>query len=215
MVSGRPSVTPYLDRWGRPVRRRNRWTHVSHPWNGPVWRLDRSDWDLEFDGFERCWYLWTGGSMDKPVDRYLDGAMEWCEQRYRELARKWHLELSAEFPDLEIYFGGWGPEQELSQYELGERVMEEETSWLFTWIYSGARDRHWAAAGGMCRMVIERIRRDRPEAERILRVLAGEDPDAVELEEIPAGWRPDTDAWEAGKFNDPPEEPDLNPAATS
>lgn len=194
MTSAEPTVEPYRDRWGHPVRRRGRWTHVSHQWNGPVWRLDRTDWDLEFDEFEHCWYLWTGGSMKEQVDRYLDGAMEWCERRYRELARNWHLELSADFPGLEIYLGnGWGPAEELRTIELGERAMECETYWLFTWIYSKERDRIWAAVSGMFGMVIERIRRDRPEAERVLRVLAGDDPDEISIGEIPPGWYPDVD----------------------
>lgn len=115
--------------------------------------------------------------------------------------RWWHLELAAEFPELEIYTGhGWGPDQELGQYELGERVMEEESLWLFTWFYSDAKARHWAAVSRMFGMVIERIRRERPEDERILRILAGDDPAEVSWEEIPEGWRPDAQAWDEGRL---------------
>lgn len=120
------------------------------------------------------------------------------------LSRWWYLDLAAEFPELEIYTGhGWGPAEELAQLELGERVIEYETYWLFTWVYSEKRDRIWAAVSGMFGMVVERIRRDRPEAERILRVLAGEDPDEVSLKEIPPGWMPDTAAWEQGRLPRP------------
>jgi hypothetical protein len=117
------------------------------------------------------------------------------------LSRWWHLDLAAGFPGLEIYTGhGWGPDQELSTIELGERVMDHEADWLFTRIYSEPRDRHWAATSGMFAMIIERIRRDRPEGEKILRVLAGEDPERVGEEDIPAGWLPDTAAWDEGRF---------------
>jgi hypothetical protein len=77
-----PTVTPHLDRWGRPVRRRSRWTYVSHSWNGPVWRLDGSDWDLEFDDFEAAWFLYVGGSYRETISHYLDCAMEWIEHKY-------------------------------------------------------------------------------------------------------------------------------------
>lgn len=117
------------------------------------------------------------------------------------LSRWWYLDLGAEFPQIEMYTGhGWGPEQELGLIELGERVMEEEALWLFTWFYSEARDRHWAATSRMFGMVVERIRRERPEAEKILRVLAGNDSDEVRLEEIPDGWMPDVQAWDEGRF---------------
>jgi hypothetical protein len=120
-----------------------------------------------------------------------------------EASRWWYQELAAKFPELEIYTGGWGAAEELGQYELGERVMEHETYWLFTWIYSERKDRIWAAVGGMFGMVIERIRRDRPEEERILRVLASEDPDAVSFEEIPPEWRPDAAGWDEGRLPRP------------
>ncbi len=115
-----------------------------------------------------------------------------------EPGRWWYLELAAQFPELEIYSGGWGPAQELGLIELGDRVMTAEALWLFTWLYSSERDRHWAAACGMFGMVIERIRRDRSVAERVIRVLAGENENAVAMDEIPAGWRPDVRAWEEG-----------------
>jgi hypothetical protein len=115
--------------------------------------------------------------------------------------RWWHLDLASGFPELEIYSGhGWRPEQELGLAELGERVMDEEALWMFTRIYSRPRDRHLAAASGMFRMVIERVRRDRSEDERVLRVLAGEDPDAIRMEDVPAGWRPDARAWDEGRY---------------
>jgi len=69
-------------RAGRPIRRRGRWAFVSHPYNGPVWRLDGSDWDLEFDPFEHAWHLYVSGSYRTTVDSYLDGAMAWTEQKY-------------------------------------------------------------------------------------------------------------------------------------
>jgi len=186
-----PTVQPYRDRWGRPVRRRGRWTHVSHQWNGPVWRLDRSDWDLEFDEFDHYWYLWYGGSQRGPIGRYLDGAMEWCEHRYYEMARNWHLDMSARFPELEIHLGnGWGLAEELADVELGDRVTLHEALWLPTRFYSKERDRVWAAVAGMFGMVVERVRRDRSEGEKILRVLAGDDPQYVSLDEMPPGWVP-------------------------
>jgi hypothetical protein len=118
-----------------------------------------------------------------------------------EVSRWWYLDLAAEFPMLEIYTGhGWGPAQELGQYELGERVMTEEALWLPTWFYSKAPDRHWAAVSRMFGMVIERIRQDRPEYEKILRVLAGDDPAEVLMTEIPEGWLPDAQAWEEGRL---------------
>ena len=115
--------------------------------------------------------------------------------------RWWYLELATEFPELEIYTGhGWGPEQELGTIELGERVMTAEAYWLFTRLYSRERDRVWAAVSGMFGMVVERLRRDRPEEERVIRVLAGTDPDEVSMDEIPKVWRPDVQAWEEGRL---------------
>lgn len=117
------------------------------------------------------------------------------------LSKWWYLDLAAEFPELEIYTGhGWGPAQELGIIELGERVMTHEAWWLFTWIYSKERDRIWAAVSGMFCMVIERLRRDRPEAERILRILARQDPDEITAADIPAGWYPDVEAWDRGEL---------------
>jgi hypothetical protein len=117
------------------------------------------------------------------------------------ISRWWYLDLAAEFPELEIYTGhGWGPEQETGQLELGERVMTEEALWLVTWIYSRPSDRHWAAVSRMFAMIIERIRRDRPETELAMRALAGEDPEEISEHEIPPGWLPDVQAWNAGKF---------------
>jgi hypothetical protein len=114
-----------------------------------------------------------------------------------ELSRWWYLDLAAEFPELEIYSGhGWGPAQELGLIELGERVMDSEANWLFTWVYSTERDRHWAAVSLMFGMVVDRIRRERPEGERILMILAGQDLDEVSMDEVPDDWRPDVQAWD-------------------
>jgi hypothetical protein len=115
-----------------------------------------------------------------------------------QLSRWWYLDLAADFPELEIYSGGWKAEQELGLIELGQRVMDHEAGWLFTWVYSNERDRVWAAVSAMFGMVLERIRRDRPEGERVIRALAGQDQDAVSRDEIPAGWYPDVQAWDGG-----------------
>jgi hypothetical protein len=71
---------------------------------------------------------------------------------------------------------------------------------MFTRIYGRPRDQHWAAVSTMFAMVIARVRRDRTQDERVLRVLAGEDPDEVRMSDVPAGWCPDTRAWEEGRF---------------
>lgn len=103
-----------------------------------------------------------------------------------EPGRWWYLDLAAEFPELEIYTGhGWGPDQELGQLELGERVMIHESLWLFTWFYSKEKDRIWAAVSGMFGMVCQAMR------DRKLY------PD---IDPIPEGWYPDVEAWEAGTF---------------
>lgn len=84
---GTVAVTPKL-RAGKPVRRRNRWTLVSHPFNGPVWRLDGTDWDLEFDPLDHSgmvtgrWFLYRDGLYAETLDHYLDGSMEWSERTY-------------------------------------------------------------------------------------------------------------------------------------
>ena len=103
-----------------------------------------------------------------------------------EISRWWYLDLAADFPDLEIHFGGWKAEQETSLIELGERVMNAEADWLLTWIYSSERDRTWAASGSMFRMVLQRMRDQKL------------DP---EVDPVPAGWYPDAiyydrDRWE-------------------
>lgn len=105
--------------------------------------------------------------------------------------RWWYLDLAAEYPEPEIYVGhGWGPAQELGLIELGERVMTEEALWLLTWIYSSERDKIQAAVLGMFRMVMDRVRRDRPEAEQVILALQGDDGAAVHYDEIPFGWCP-------------------------
>ena len=88
-----PTVTPKLGPTGKPIRRRGRWTYVSHQWNGPVWRLDGSTWDLEHDpddhsvciGGDLCngaWVLWVDGRYREPVAEYLDGAMWVIEEKF-------------------------------------------------------------------------------------------------------------------------------------
>ena len=88
-----PPVTPIAGRWGKPIRRRGRWTFVSHPWNGPVWRLDGTTLDLEHDpcchsvciGSDQCngaWVLYQDGRYKEPVGEYLDGSMYAVEQQY-------------------------------------------------------------------------------------------------------------------------------------
>jgi hypothetical protein len=96
----------------------------------------------------------------------------------------WHLEL-AHVPGVEMYYGGWTGDEELRQLELGERVMDHETDWLFTRLYSKPRDRMWAAVGGMYRMVLQAMRD------------AGKDP---ATEPAPAGWHPDAEAWDEGRL---------------
>jgi hypothetical protein len=103
-----------------------------------------------------------------------------------QLSRWWYLDLSADFPELEIRFSSaGGPEWELGLVERGERVMEYEASWIITWIYSKPRDRHWAATGGLFNMVLQAMR------DRGLK--PGIDP-------IPEGWMPDARAWDEGVF---------------
>jgi hypothetical protein len=94
-----PEVTPVLGSSGKPVRRRGRWTYVSHQWNGPVWRLDGTALDLEHDpgchsvcnGGDRCngaWVLYEDGRYKEPVGEYLDGAMHWVEQQHDRAAAR-------------------------------------------------------------------------------------------------------------------------------
>ena len=88
-----PTVTPELRSTGQPIRKRGRWTYVSHQWNGPVWRLDGTTLDLEHDtdnhsvciGSRRCngaWVLDEHGRHIEPVDEYLTGAMYWVEKEW-------------------------------------------------------------------------------------------------------------------------------------
>lgn len=77
-------------------RRIGRWTYYSHPYNGPVWRLDGTTLDLEHDlsshaccnGGERCngaWVLYENGRYREPVSEYLCGyycAMWQVERRW-------------------------------------------------------------------------------------------------------------------------------------
>jgi hypothetical protein len=75
------------------TRRIGRWTYYSHPYNGPVWRLDGTTLDLEHDldchavciGGDRCngaWVLYEHGRYREPVAEYLRGAMDQVEQRW-------------------------------------------------------------------------------------------------------------------------------------
>lgn len=70
--------------------RKGRWTRISHPYNGPVWRLDGTTLDLEHDpdchsvcsGGSRCngaWVLYRDGVYSQPVGEYLETAMECTE----------------------------------------------------------------------------------------------------------------------------------------
>jgi hypothetical protein len=83
-----PTVTPKLGPTGKPIRRRGRWTYVSHSWNGPVWRLDDTTLDLEYDELSSgacipgCWILYRNGRYDTPIGHYLDYAMEYVEEKY-------------------------------------------------------------------------------------------------------------------------------------
>ena|SRR6185369_9365612 len=88
----------------------------------------------------------------------------------------WHLDLAADFPELEIYYGGWKSEQETGLLELGDRVMDEMAGWLFTWICSSERDRIWAAVSYMYRAVLQAMRN------------AGLQPGCAA--DLPAGWYP-------------------------
>ena len=77
----------------RRPRRIGRWTYFSHPYNGPVWRLDGTELDLEHDtschavciGSDRCngaWVLYEHGRYREPVTEHLRGAMEDIERRW-------------------------------------------------------------------------------------------------------------------------------------
>lgn len=82
-----PTVRPKLGPTGKPIRR-GRWTFVSHQWNGDVWRLDGSDWDLEFDPLDTSqfrrggWTLYIRGRYAENVAHYLDCAMEYAEKEF-------------------------------------------------------------------------------------------------------------------------------------
>src|SRR5579859_374545 len=78
------------------IRRIGRWTHFNHPYNGPVWRLDGTELDLEHDpgshavciGGDRCngaWVLYEHGRYREPVAEHLRAAMEDIEQRWDSL----------------------------------------------------------------------------------------------------------------------------------
>ena len=80
-------------------RRIGRWTYYSHPYNGPVWRLDGTELDLEHDpqnhavciGGDRCngaWVLYEHGRYREPVSEHLTGygaAMWQIERRWDAL----------------------------------------------------------------------------------------------------------------------------------
>jgi len=94
----------------------------------------------------------------------------------------WYLDLHADYPELEMYYGGWKSEQELDLLELGDRVMDHQAAWLFTWVYSSERDRIWAAVSYMYCQVLQAMR-DR-----------GLNPGCAA--DLPAGWYPDAAAWD-------------------
>lgn len=83
-----PTVTPKLGPTGKPIRRRGRWTFVSHQYNGPVWRLDGTTRDLEYDEMDSSswrpgsWILYIDGRYKAPVAHYLTSAMEEVEEQY-------------------------------------------------------------------------------------------------------------------------------------
>jgi hypothetical protein len=79
------------------------------------------------------------------------------------MSKWWYLDLAADFPELEIYHGGWKAEQETGLLELGDRVMTEQAMWLPTWFYSQERDRIQAAVGYMFRVVLQFLRDHRQE----------------------------------------------------
>jgi hypothetical protein len=78
-------------------KRIGRWTYFSHPYNGPVWRLDGTTLDLEHDPNVhtvciggRCngaWVLYRDGRYAEPVSEHLDAAMEQVEQKHDEKRR--------------------------------------------------------------------------------------------------------------------------------
>jgi hypothetical protein len=76
------------------TRRRGRWTYVSDPHEGPIWRLDDSDLFLEYDdkshacciGGPRCrggaWIWYLDYQYQEPVASDLLTAMEWAEEHW-------------------------------------------------------------------------------------------------------------------------------------
>ena len=80
------------------MRRIGRWTYFSHPYNGPVWRLDGTTLDLEHDpndhsvciGEDRCngaWKLYRDGRYAETVSEHLEAAMEWVEREHDKTRR--------------------------------------------------------------------------------------------------------------------------------
>lgn len=70
-------------------RRRNRWTYVVDPMNGPRWRLEGTALDLRYDDLDGggalrgAWCLWLNGQQVHSVggiDHYLDGSMRYVEE---------------------------------------------------------------------------------------------------------------------------------------
>lgn len=92
------------------------------------------------------------------------------------ISKWWYLDLMADYPELEIYTGGWGPDQELELIELGERVVTCPTDGLFFSIYSREIDRLTTAVGILHSAVYRKYQE------------AGK--------ELPDGWQPDWEAWE-------------------
>jgi hypothetical protein len=89
-----PAVTPKLGPSGKPVRR-GRWTFVSHPGNGDVWRLDGTTLDLEHDPDchaccvgGRCngaWILYEDGRYREPVAEYLSPVAKNSSENFNTL----------------------------------------------------------------------------------------------------------------------------------
>lgn len=69
------------------LRRRDRWTHVVDPMDGPRWRLDGTTLALQYDPLDSggplrgAWCVWLGQYQAPPsvIDHYLDGSMAYVE----------------------------------------------------------------------------------------------------------------------------------------
>ena len=98
------------------------------------------------------------------------------------ISKWWYLDLQADFPELEIYTGGWGPGQELDLIELGERAETCSTDGLLWGIYSREFDRIFTCVAMLAGTVAQRYR--------------------AEGKELPAEWQPDIEYWEQAAKRD-------------